>query len=109
MAALVSSMQSPAVYLTIIGDEPDLLLSFHKFHQTALSLYLSLGQLILSISKWIVARLELDFYRRTRNIQDSTIDIFKIPSIGLRDLLGLVTMDDYTRRVHSALDARSVA
>ena len=103
MAALVSSMQSPVAYLTIAKDEPDLFLSFHKLHQAALSLYLSLGQLILPISKWIVARLELDFYWRTGNIQDPTVDIFKIPSIGLRDLLCLVTMDDYTRWVHPPL------
>ena len=97
------SMQSPAAYSTIARDEPDLFLSFHKLHQAALSLYLSLSQLILPISKWIVARLELDFYRRTGNIQDTTIDIFKIPSIGLRYILGLVTMDNYTRRVHPPL------
>lgn len=96
-------MQSPAAYLTIVGGEPDLFLSFHKLHQATLPLNLSLRQLILSISKWIVARLELDFYWGTRNIQDSTINVFKISSIDLWHLLGLVTMDDYTRRIHSAL------
>ena len=101
------SMQSPAVCLTIIGDEPDLLLSFHKFHQTALSLHLSLVSLFTT-SKWIITRLELDFIGEP--------EIFRTHDKCFQDavdkplvVLGLITMDDYTRRIHSALmSARSL-
>ena len=70
-----------------------------QISQSALSLHLSLSQLILSISKRIVTRFELDFYWATRNIRP-TINVFKIPSIGPLAFLGLLTMDYYTRRVH---------
>ena len=61
-------MQSLADYLTIVGDELDLFLSFHKFHQAALPLHLPLSQPIFPSGKWIVARLELNFYWGTGNI-----------------------------------------